>query len=546
MSKIIEFDAEARASLEAGVDALANAVRVTIGPRGRNVVIDKSWGAPTITNDGVTIAREIELADPYENLGAQLVKEVATKTNDIAGDGTTTATVLAQALVHQGLKVVTAGASPIGLKRGMDLACQKVVDQLLADARQVDGVTETRQVATVSSQDPEVGDLIAQAFDKVGKDGVISVEDAQTTGVELEFTEGMQFDKGYISPYFVTDTERMEAVLDGAAVLLVDGKVSAIADLLPILEKSVEAAKPLLIIAEDVDGEALSTLVVNRVRGTLTAVAAKAPAFGDRRKAMMQDIAILTGATVVSQEVGLTLSQVGTEVLGSARRVVVTKDTTTIVEGTGAEAAVADRVTQIRREMEASDSDWDREKLGERLAKLSGGVCVIRVGAATEVEMKERKHRIEDAVSATRAALEEGIVPGGGTALVHAARALADLELTGDELIGAQVVRRSLSQPLYWIAENAGQPGAVVTHLVAEGDNGRGYNAATEEYEDLIAAGVIDPVKVTRSALQNAVSIAGLLLTTEALVVEKPEEAEEDHDHGHGHGHSHGPGGHTH
>ncbi len=546
MSKIIEFDADARASLEAGVDALANAVRVTIGPRGRNVVIDKSWGAPTITNDGVTIAREIELADPYENLGAQLVKEVATKTNDIAGDGTTTATVLAQALVHQGLKVVTAGASPIGLKRGMDLACQKVVDQLLADARQVDGVTETRQVATVSSQDPEVGDLIAQAFDKVGKDGVISVEDAQTTGVELEFTEGMQFDKGYISPYFVTDTERMEAVLDGAAVLLVDGKVSAIADLLPILEKSVEAAKPLLIIAEDVDGEALSTLVVNRVRGTLTAVAVKAPAFGDRRKAMMQDIAILTGATVVSQEVGLTLSQVGTEVLGSARRVVVTKDTTTIVEGTGAEAAVADRVTQIRREMEASDSDWDREKLGERLAKLSGGVCVIRVGAATEVEMKERKHRIEDAVSATRAALEEGIVPGGGTALVHAARALADLELTGDELIGAQVVRRSLSQPLYWIAENAGQPGAVVTHLVAEGDNGRGYNAATEEYEDLIAAGVIDPVKVTRSALQNAVSIAGLLLTTEALVVEKPEEAEDEHDHGHGHGHSHGPGGHTH
>ncbi len=546
MSKIIEFDADARASLEAGVDALANAVRVTIGPRGRNVVIDKSWGAPTITNDGVTIAREIELADPYENLGAQLVKEVATKTNDIAGDGTTTATVLAQALVHQGLKVVTAGASPIGLKRGMDLACQKVVDQLLADARQVDGVTETRQVATVSSQDPEVGDLIAQAFDKVGKDGVISVEDAQTTGVELEFTEGMQFDKGYISPYFVTDTERMEAVLDGAAVLLVDGKVSAIADLLPILEKSVEAAKPLLIIAEDVDGEALSTLVVNRVRGTLTAVAVKAPAFGDRRKAMMQDIAILTGATVVSQEVGLTLSQVGTEVLGSARRVVVTKDTTTIVEGTGAEAAVADRVTQIRREMEASDSDWDREKLGERLAKLSGGVCVIRVGAATEVEMKERKHRIEDAVSATRAALEEGIVPGGGTALVHAARALADLDLAGDELIGAQVVRRSLSQPLYWIAENAGQPGAVVTHLVAEGDNGRGYNAATEEYEDLIAAGVIDPVKVTRSALQNAVSIAGLLLTTEALVVEKPEEAEDEHDHGHGHGHSHGPGGHTH
>ncbi len=546
MPKIIEFDVDARASLERGVDALADAVRVTIGPRGRNVVIDKSWGAPTITNDGVTIAREIELDDPYENLGAQLVKEVATKTNDVAGDGTTTATVLAQALVHQGLRVVTAGASPLSLKRGMDVACQAVVDQLLADARQVDDVNETRQVATVSSQDPEVGDLIAQAFDKVGKDGVISVEDAQTTGVDLEFTEGMQFDKGYISPYFVTDTERMEAVLEDAAVLLVNGKISSIAELLPILEKSVQAGNPLLIIAEDVDGEALSTLVVNRVRGTLTAVAVKAPAFGDRRKAMLQDIAVLTGATVVTEEVGLKLDQVGSEVMGHARRVVVTKDTTTIVDGGGEVAAVDDRVAQIRREIEASDSDWDREKLGERLAKLSGGVCVIRVGAATEVEMKERKHRIEDAVSATRAALEEGIVPGGGSALVHAARALDAIDLEGDEGVGVQVVRRSLAEPLRWIAQNAGQSGGVVTHKVAESPIGTGYNAATDVYEELIPAGVIDPVKVTRSALQNAVSIAGLLLTTEVLVVEKPEEDEDDHGHGQGHGHSHGPGGHSH
>jgi chaperonin GroEL len=542
MPKILEFDSDARSSLERGVDALADTVRVTLGPRGRNVVIDKSWGAPTITNDGVTIAREIELEDPYENLGAQLVKEVATKTNDIAGDGTTTATVLAQALVHQGLKVVTAGASPIALKRGMDTACQAVVDQLLADARQVDGEGETGQVATVSSQDPEVGALIAQAFAKVGKDGVISVEDAQTTGVDLEFTEGMQFDKGYISPYFITDTERMEAVLDDAAVLLVNGKISAINDLLPILEATVQSAAPLLIIAEDVDGEALSTLVVNRVRGTLTAVAVKAPAFGDRRKAMLQDMAVLTGATVVTEEIGLKLDQVGPEVLGKARRVVVTKDTTTIVEGGGDHEAVQDRVAQIRREMEGTDSDWDREKLGERLAKLSGGVCVIKVGAATEVEMKERKHRIEDAVSATRAALEEGIVPGGGSALVQAANALDGLDLPGDEGVGVQVVRRSLAEPLRWIAENAGEPGAVVVHKVAE--SGQGWNASTGEYGDLIADGVIDPVKVTRSALQNAVSIAGLLLTTEALVVEKPEVDEEDA--GHGHGHSHGPGGHSH
>ncbi len=544
MSKIIEFDTAARSALERGVDTLADAVRVTIGPRGRNVVIDKSWGAPTITNDGVTIAREIELEDPYENLGAQLVKEVATKTNDIAGDGTTTATVLAQALVHQGLRVVTAGASPIELKRGLDTACQAVVDQLLADARQVDNIDETRQVATVSSQDPEVGDLIAQGFDKVGKDGVISVEDSQSMGVELEFTEGMQFDKGYISPYFITDADRMEAVLEDAAILLVGGKVSAISELLPVLEQAVQAGKPLLIIAEDVEGEALSTLVVNRVRGTLTAVAVKAPAFGDRRKAMLQDMAILTGGTVVTEEVGLKLDQVGLEVLGHARRVVVTKDTTTIVEGHGDAAAVDERVAQIRREMEATDSEWDREKLGERLAKLSGGVCVIKVGAATEVEMKERKHRIEDAVSATRAALEEGVVPGGGSALLHAGRALDELDLPGDEGIGVQVLRRSLAEPLSWIAENAGEPGSVVVHSVTQAGPGVGFDAATGDYTDLIAAGVIDPVKVTRSALQNAVSITGLLLTTEALVVEKPEEPQDDHEHGHGH--SHGPGGHSH
>jgi len=536
MSKILEFDTEARSSLERGVDALANAVRVTLGPKGRNVVISKSWGAPTITNDGVTIAREIELSNPHENLGAQLVKEVATKTNDVAGDGTTTATVLAQALVHQGLKVVTAGASPTELKRGMEIASAAVVAQLVADARQVDGTNETKQVATISSQDPVVGQLIADAFEKVGKDGVISVEDAPSMGVELEFTEGMQFDKGYISPYFITDTERMEAVLEDAQILLVSAKISSISELLPILEKAVAAGKPLLIIAEDVDGEALSTLVVNRVRGTLTAVAVKAPAFGDRRKAMLQDIAILTGAQVVTEEVGLKLEQAGLEVLGAARRVVVTKDNTTIVDGGGTSSDVEERVAHIRREIDNTDSDWDKEKLSERLAKLSGGVCVIRVGAATEVEMKERKHRIEDAVSATRAAIEEGIVAGGGAALVHAARALDSLELTGDEAIGAGVVRRALVEPLRWIAQNAGEEGYVVTAKVAEAAPNHGFNAATGEYEDLVAAGVIDPVKVTRSALQNAVSIAGLLLTTEALVAEKPAEDEEA-DHGHGHSH---------
>ncbi len=544
MPKVLEFDADARSSLERGVDELANTVRVTLGPRGRNVVIDKSWGAPTITNDGVTIAREIELSDPYENLGAQLVKEVATKTNDVAGDGTTTATVLAQALVHQGLRVVTAGVNPLGLKRGMDIACQAVVDQLRQDAREVQGGKETEQVATISSQDPEVGALIAEAFAKVGHDGVISVEEHQTMGVDLSFTEGMQFDKGYLSPYFVTDPERMEAVLEDASVLLVQGKISSVKELLPILEQAVQGGKPLLIVAEDVEGEALSTLVVNRVRGTLTAVAVKAPAFGDRRKAMLEDMAILTGGTVVAEEVGLRLEQVGAEVLGHARRIVVTKDDTTVVEGSGTHEAVADRVAQLRREIEATESDWDREKLNERLAKLAGGVCVIQVGAATEVELKERKHRIEDAVAATRAALEEGIVPGGGTALVHAARALDSLEFSeDDEAVGAAVLRKTLLEPLRWIAENAGETGYVVTTKVAEAEPGIGFNAATGTYEDLVAAGVIDPVKVTRSALQNAVSIAGLLLTTEVLVVEKPVDEDEDDA---GHGHSHGPGGHSH
>jgi chaperonin GroEL len=538
MAKILEFDEDARHSLQRGVDALADAVKVTLGPKGRNVVIDKKWGAPTITNDGVTIAKEIELENPYENLGAQLAKEVATKTNDVAGDGTTTATVLAQAMVHEGLRQVTAGASPIGIKRGIDKAVAAVTDKLHDMARPVAGKDEIAQVATISSQDAEIGGLIADAFDKVGKDGVISVEESSTTSMELEFTEGMQFDKGYISPYFVTDAERMEAVLEDSHILLVQNKVSSVQELLPLLEKVMQTGKPLTIIAEDVDGEALSTLVVNRIRGTFPSVAVKAPAFGDRRKAVLQDIAILTGATVVSAEVGLKLDQVGLEVLGTARRVVVTKDNTTIVDGGGDHAAVADRVAQIKSEVERTDSDWDREKLAERLAKLSGGVVVIKVGAHTEVELKEKKHRIEDAVSATRAAIEEGIVSGGGSALVQAVAVLKDdLGLTGDEATGVGIVRRSAVEPLRWIAENAGEQGYVVVSKVAELPAGQGLNAATGEYVDLIAAGVIDPVKVTRSALQNAASIAAMLLTTEALVVEKKEE--EPADAGHGHGHSH-------
>ena len=541
MAKILEFDETARRSLERGVDALANAVRVTLGPKGRNVVIDKKWGAPTITNDGVTIAREIELEDPYENLGAQLAKEVATKTNDVAGDGTTTATVLAQAMVKEGLKIVAAGAGPMDVKRGIDKAVAAVIEELGNMARAVNGKEEIANVATISSQDAVIGGLIADAFDKVGKDGVISVEESSTTAMEMEFTEGMQFDKGYISPYFVSDADRMESVLEDARILLVQGKISSVSELLPLLEKVVEAAKPLLIIAEDVDGEALSTLVVNRIRGTFASCAVKAPAFGDRRKAILEDIAILTGAQVVSPEVGLKLDQVGLEVLGSARRVVVTKDNTTIVDGGGDTQAVSDRVAQIRREIEASDSDWDREKLQERLAKIAGGVVVIKVGGHTEVELKEKKHRIEDAVSATRAAIEEGIVSGGGTALVQAAKVLkGNLDLEGDQAAGVSIVRKATAEPLRWIAENAGERGYVVVSKVEELPAGHGLNAATGEYGDLIAQGVIDPVKVTRSALQNAASIASLLLTTEALVVEKPAEQEAEAGHGHGHhGHSH-------
>ncbi len=545
MAKILEFEGDARRALERGVDALANAVKVTLGPRGRNVVIDKKFGSPTITNDGVTIAREVELENPYENLGAQLAKEVATKTNDIAGDGTTTATVLAQAMVHAGLRNVAAGANPTELKRGIDAAVEAVNTRLLDVAREVSGKEEVAQVATISAQDRPIGELIAEAMDKVGKDGVITVEESNTMGLELDFTEGLQFDKGYISPYFTTDTERMEAVLDDAYVLLHQGKISAIADLLPVLEKVAQAGKPLLVVAEDVEGEALSTLVVNKIRGTFTSVAVKAPGFGDRRKAMLEDMAVLTGAQVVAPEVGLKLDQVGLEVLGKARRITVTKDDTTIVDGAGAAEGVADRIRQIKAEIEASDSDWDREKLQERLAKLAGGVCVIRVGAATEVELKERKHRLEDAISATRAAIEEGIVAGGGAALVHAASALeSSVGRTGDEATGVAIVRSAIDEPLRWIAENAGHEGYVVVAKVRDlgADKGANYglNAATGEYADLVASGVIDPVKVTRSALRNAASIAGMLLTTEALVVEKPEPVEPaaaGHSHGHGHAH---------
>jgi chaperonin GroEL len=540
MAKTLEFDETARRSLERGVNALADAVKVTLGPRGRNVVIDKKWGAPTITNDGVTIAREVELEDPYENLGAQLAKEVATKTNDVAGDGTTTATVLAQAMVKEGLRNVAAGAGPASLKRGIEKAVQAVNDRLLEVAKEVDGKAEIAQVATISAQDPTIGELIAEAFDKVGKDGVITVEEASTTAMELDFTEGMQFDKGYISPYFVTDPERMEAVLEDAYLLIHQGKISSVQDLLPLLEKVVQSGKPLVIVAEDVDGEALSTLVVNKIRGTFNAVAVKAPGFGDRRKAMLQDLAVLTGGQVVAEEVGLKLDTVGLEVLGTARRIVVTKDDTTVIDGNGAKDEVNGRVAQIRAEIERTDSDWDREKLQERLAKLAGGVCVIKVGAYTEVELKEKKHRIEDAVSATRAAIEEGIVAGGGSALIHASSVLdGDLSLTGDEATGVGIVRKASAEPLRWIAENAGEEGYVVTAKVAELPVGQGFNAATGAYGDLLAAGVIDPVKVTRSALRNAASIAAMVLTTDTLVVEKKEPVEDAPAGGHGHGHGH-------
>ena len=540
MPKILEFDENARRALERGVDALANAVKVTLGPKGRYVVLDKKWGAPTITNDGVTVAREIELDDPFENLGAQLTKEVATKTNDIAGDGTTTATVLAQAMVHEGLRAVAAGVNPMGLKRGMDAAAAKVSEALLAAARPVNDESDMASIATISSRDSHIGELLAEAFSKVGKDGVITVEESNTPATELEFTEGMQFDKGYISAYFVTDAERQEAVLDDPYILLVQGKISSIQELLPVLEKVMQSGKPLFILAEDVEGEALSTLVVNKIRGTFNAVAVKSPAFGDRRKAIMEDIAVLTGGQVVAPEVGLKLDQVGLEVLGQARRIVVTKDNTTIVDGAGDPGAVSGRVNQIKAEAENTDSDWDREKLQERLAKLAGGVCVIKVGAHTEVELKEKKHRIEDAVSATRAAIEEGIVPGGGSALVHAVSVLeGDLGFEGDEAAGVRIVRKSVDEPLRWIAENGGENGYVVVSKVREAGVGNGWNGATGEYGDLVAQGVIDPVKVTRSALINATSIAAMLLTTETLIVEKPVDEEPAAATGHGHGHGH-------
>jgi chaperonin GroEL len=539
MPKILEFDEDARRHLERGVDKLADAVKVTLGPRGRNVVIDKKWGAPTITNDGVTVAKEIELDNPYENLGAQLAKEVATKTNDVAGDGTTTATVLAQAFVHLGLRSVAAGANPLDLKRGIDIAAAEVSERLLKSAREVTDQAEIANVATISAQDKKIGELIAEAFSKVGKDGVITVEESPTLGISLEFTEGLQFDKGYISPYFITDQDRLEAVLEDAYVLVNQAKISSMADFLPILEKVAQTKKPLLVIAEDVEAEALATIVVNKIRGLLNIAAVKAPGFGDRRKAMLADIATLTGATVISEEVGIKLESVGLDALGSARRIVVTKDDTTIIDGAGDTAAIEDRIRQIRTEIESTDSDWDREKLQERLAKLSGGVSVLRAGAATEVELKEKKHRLEDAISATRAAIEEGIIAGGGSALVHVAGDLDDLGKTGDVATGVSIVRRGLSEPARWIALNAGKEGSVVVAKVADLPVGHGYNAATEEYGDLVAQGVIDPVKVTRSAVLNAASIAGLLLTTETLVVEKPEEEKPAADAGHGHSHSH-------
>jgi chaperonin GroEL len=544
MGKILDFDEHARRAMERGVNILADTVKVTLGPKGRNVVIAKSFGAPVITNDGVTIAKEIELSDPAENMGAQLVKEVATKTNDVAGDGTTTATVLAQAMVKEGLRNLAAGAQPMDLKLGIEAAVEAVSKKLHEIAIPVKDRAQIADVATISAKDRTIGDLIAEAMDKVGKDGVITVEEASTASVELEFTEGMQFDKGYISPYFVTDQDRMESVLDDAYILISANKISSLAELLPILEKVSQAGKPLLIIAEDVEGEALSTLVVNRMRGVFTSAAVKAPGFGDRRKAMLQDIAILTGGQVVSSEIGMKLDQVNLTDLGRARRIVITKDATTIVDGAGDKAAVVARTTELRNEIAASDSDWDKEKLQERVAKLSGGVCVIKVGAHTEVELKEKKLRLEDAISATRAAVEEGIVIGGGAALVHAADALeGDLGFTGDKAVGVRLVRKACDEPLRWIAENAGLEGYVVVAKVRALKVNEGFNAATDVYGDLAKDGVIDPVKVTRSALANAASIAAMFITTEALVYERP--AEEEPAAG-GHGHAHGPGGHSH
>ena len=536
MSKMLKFDEEARRGLEAGVDKLADAVKVTLGPKGRNVVIGKKFGAPTITNDGVSIAREIELEDPFENMGAQLVKEVATKTNDVAGDGTTTATVLAQALIKEGLRNVAAGANPAGLKRGIEKAVKAAVQSIHDQSQTVSDKTQIAQVATISAADASIGEVIADAIDKVGKDGTVTVEESNTFGIELELTEGMAFDKGYLSPYFVTDQERQEAVLEDGFILFTSGKISAVHDLVPVLEKVMQAGRPLLIIAEDVEGEALATLVVNKIRGTFTSVAVKAPGFGERRKAMLQDMAILTGGTVISEEIGLKLESATMDLLGRARRIVVTKDGTTIVDGAGTATDVAGRVAQIKAEIESTDSDWDREKLQERLAKLAGGVAVVKVGAATEVELKEKKHRIEDALSATRAAVDEGIVAGGGTALVRSRAAVDALvaTLTGDEATGARIVANSLEAPLRCIAANAGFEGAVKVREVADASGSFGLNALTGEIVDLVAAGVIDPAKVTRSALQNAASIAALLLTTEAIVADKPEPAGAGGGHGGG------------
>ncbi len=525
MAKILKFSEEARRGLEAGVNQLADAVKVTLGPKGRNVVLEKSFGAPTITNDGVSIAREIELEDPFENMGAQLVKEVATKTNDVAGDGTTTATVLAQAMVREGLRNVAAGANPMSLKKGIEAAVDAAVEAIGEMSEDVSSDKgKIASVAGISSADPAIGEILAEAFDKVGKDGVISVEESNTFGVDLEFTEGMQFDKGFLSPYFVTDPDRQEAILDEPYILYVNGKISSVQELVPLLEKVMQGGKPLLIIAEDVEGEALATLVVNKIRGTFTSVGVKAPGFGERRKAMLQDLAILTGGQVISEEVGLKLENTSIDLLGQARKVIITKDETTIVEGAGDSSDVEGRVAQIKREIDETDSDWDREKLQERLAKLAGGVAVIQVGAATEVELKEKKHRIEDAVSATRAAIEEGIVPGGGTALIRSREAIKELSLEGDEATGANLVYRALDAPTRQIAQNAGHEGAVVVQQVDTAGGNNGFNAETGEYEDLVAVGVIDPAKVTRAALQNAASIAALLLTTETLITDKVEE----------------------
>ncbi len=527
MAKMIAFDAEARRALESGMNQLADAVRVTLGPKGRNVVLDKKWGAPTITNDGVSIAKEIELKDPYEKIGAELVKEVAKKTDDVAGDGTTTATVLAWAMVHEGLRNLAAGASPMGLKRGIEAGVESAVEAIQASAIDVDSKEQISQVAAISAADPEIGDIISDAIDKVGKDGVITVEEGQTFGMEMDLVEGMRFDKGYLSPYMVTDTERMEASFDDPYLLFVSSKISSIRDLVPVLENVMQSGRPLVIVAEDVEGEALATLVVNKIRGTFKSAAVKAPGFGERRKAMLQDMATLTGAQVISEDVGLKLENVTLDLLGSAKRVVVTKDETTIVEGAGDSDAIKGRISQIKTEIENTDSDYDREKLQERLAKLTGGVAVLKVGAATEVELKEKKHRIEDAVSTTKAAIEEGVVAGGGVTLLRAQDAVTKTadSLTGDEATGARLVATALEGPIKQIAQNAGLEGGVVVSNVRALSGNEGLNAATGEYEDLVKIGVIDAAKVTRSALQNAGSIAALFLTTEAVIVDKPEES---------------------